>query len=225
VLRPLTTFWIFTIVLWAASPGIRPRADASSYPTHKDQQDFSIGAALIPPDLAKKMFKLDMNHAGYIVVEVGVFPTPGRDLDLYPSDFTLYVGDNKIAALRPVSSDTVAAALEGKPEPPHIRDPLGLHPWASVGNDHGPTGSATDAEAGVSVGDPPVSPPASKPSSVQNANLVAQDLWERSLPDGKTPRAVAGYLYFPKPPHKAKDANWELRYENAEGKTRLMLPK
>ncbi len=36
---------------------------------------------------------------------------------------------------------------------------------------------------------------------------------------------VAGYLYFPKPPRKAKDATWELRYENADGKTRLTLPR
>ncbi len=148
-------FLISTFVLWATSPGIRPRADASSYPTHNNQPDFSIGAALIPPDLAKKMFKLDMNHAGYVVVEVGVFPAPGRDLDLYPSDFTLYAGDDKIASLRPVSSDTIVEKLDNKPRQPQLPDPLGLHPWAGVARGHGPTGSATDAAAGVSVGDPP----------------------------------------------------------------------
>jgi hypothetical protein len=36
---------------------------------------------------------------------------------------------------------------------------------------------------------------------------------------------IAGYLYFPKPSRKAKDASWELRYENADGKTRLPLPR
>jgi len=213
--RAVIAFGTFTFVLWAASPGIRPRADASSYPSHQNQQDFSIGAALIPPDLAKKVFKLDMNHAGYVVVEVGVFPAPGKDLDLYPTDFTLYAGDDKIAALRPVSSDTIAERLEGNQDPPRIRDPLGLHPWASVAKGHGTTGGATDAEAGVSVGDP-ASPPASQPSPAQKANLVAQDLWEKSLPDGRTPHAVAGYLYFPKPSRKEKN-KWELRYENADG--------
>jgi hypothetical protein len=224
MIRAVIAFGILSFVLWAASPGIRPRFDASSYPIHKDQQDFSIGAALIPPDLAKKVFKLDMNRAGYVVVEVGVFPAPGKDIDLYPSDFTLSVGDDKIAALRPVASDTIAETLVGKQDPPHIRDPLGLHPWAGVARDHGATGSATNSEAGVSVGEP-ASPPVSQPSSVQNANLVAQDLWEKSLPDGKTPRAVAGYLYFPKPSRKAKENEWELRYENLDGKTRLVLPK
>jgi hypothetical protein len=223
--RAIIAFVICTFVVWAGSPGIRPRANVGSYPAHKDQPDFSIGAALIPPDLAKRMFKLDMNHAGYTVVEVGVFPSPGKDLDVYPSDFTLYVGDDKTAALRPVSSDTIAETLEGRPDPPRLRDPLGLHPWAGVAREHGTTGSATDAEAGVSVGDPPTPPPVSQPSSAQNANLVAQDLWEKSLPDGRTPRAVAGYLYFPRPSHKAKDTKWELRYENADGKTRLVLPR
>src|SRR5204863_230680 len=68
-------------------------------------------------------------------------------------------------------------------------------------------------------------PPTSQPSSTQTANTVSQDLWEKSLPDGKTARAVAGYLYFPKPTGKAKNAAWELRYENADVKTQLPLPK
>jgi hypothetical protein len=68
-------------------------------------------------------------------------------------------------------------------------------------------------------------PPVLQPSPTQNANTVSQDLWEKSLPDGKTVHAVAGYLYFPKPPKKAKNTAWELRYENADGKTRLALPR
>src|SRR5690348_12297861 len=95
-----------TLVLLAAAPGIRPRADANSYPEHSDQADFSIGAFLLPSEQAKKMFKLDLNHAGYIVVEIGVFPAPGKDVDLYPADFTLSVGEK--AALRPVSADTIS---------------------------------------------------------------------------------------------------------------------
>jgi hypothetical protein len=86
-----------TLVLMAAAPGIRPRADANSYPEHSEQTDFSIGAFLVPPEQVKKMFKLDLSHAGYVVIEIGVFPAPGKDIDLNPTDFTLSVGEKSAA--------------------------------------------------------------------------------------------------------------------------------
>jgi hypothetical protein len=234
-------------LLMAGSPGIRPRADAASYAVHTEQADFSIGTVLIPPEQAKKMFKLDLNRAGYVVLEVGVFPTPGKDVDLYPSDFMLFVGD-KSAPLRPVSADTVAEVVAGRQDPPRIRTPGEVNTSAGISVGHGTyqdpvtgrrtSGTATETDAGVGIGGPapqpcrgyncesttPV-PPTTQPSSTQTANTVSQDLWEKSLPDGKTVHAVAGYLYFPKPPRKAKDATWELRYANADGKTVLRLPR
>jgi hypothetical protein len=232
------------MVLMAASPGIRPRADANSYPAHRERPDFSIGAVLIPPDQAKKMFKLDLNHAGYIVVEVGVFPAAGRDVDLYPADFTLSSGE-KYAALRPVSSDTIAEVLMDRSEPPRARGPhdINTSTGVSVGRVSYPdpvtgrrtSGTVMQTEAGVGIGGPaPGScpgydcdaiPPFPQSTPVQTANAISQDLWEKSLPDGKTVHAVAGYLYFPKPARKVKDAVWELHYENADGKTRLLLSK
>ncbi len=241
------SLFVSAVVLMAASPGIRPRADANSYSAHQEQPDFSIGAILIPPQQAKKMFKLDLNHSGYIVIEIGVFPAPGKDVDLYPTDFTLSVGE-KSAALRPVSADTIAEILGGRPEPPRSQGmpDINTSAGASVGHVSYPdpvtgrrtSGTVTETEAGVGVGGPAPQPcrgydcdstvsvpPVSQPSPVQNANAVSQELWEKSLPDGKTVRPVAGYLYFPKPARKAKDAAWELRYENADGKTRLPLSK
>jgi hypothetical protein len=244
--KAVLSLLIFAVVLLAGAPGIRPRADANSYPAHQEQADFSIGAVVIPPQQAKKMFKLDLSHAGYVVVEVGIFPAAGKDVDLYPSDFTLSVGE-KSTALRPVSADTIAEVLV-KADPPRPSGPLDVNTSAGVSVGHGTytdpvtgrrtSGTITETDAGVGVGGPaprpcrgfncdsttPV-PPASQPSSVQTANSVAQDLWEKSLPDGKTAHAVAGYLYFPKPARAGKDADWELRYENADGKTRLPLPR
>jgi hypothetical protein len=244
--RVLLSFVIFPVLLTAGSPGIRPRADANSYPAHHDQADFSIGAALIPPEQAKKMFKLDLNHSGYVVVEIGVFPAPGKEVDLYPTDFTLFVGD-KFAAMRPVPADTIAELALGRHAPAHVHDPHDVN--TSVGLSVGhvsytdpvtgrrTSGTVTETDAGVGVGGPAPQPcrgyncdstapvPPSAQPSVQTANTISQDLWERSLPDGKTAHAVAGYLYFPKPARKAKDAAWELRYENADVKARLPLPR
>jgi len=236
-----------TMLLLAASPGIRPRADANSYAAHIDQPDFSLGAVVIPPQQVKQMFKADLNRAGYVVIEVGVFPAPGKDVDLYPNDFTLDAG-RKSTALRPVSGDTIAEVIAGTPESPTIRTPGGVNTsaGAAIGRTSYPDpvtgrrtgGTVADTEAGVGVGGQAPQPCAgldcdasarvpapAQPSHVQNANVISQDLWEKSLPDGKTPHAVAGYLYFPKPGRKAKNAQWELRYENADSKAKLQLPK
>lgn len=235
----------------ADSPGIRPRADANSYPVHQDHAGFSIGAVLVPPEQAKKMFKLDLNHAGYVVVEVGIFPSPGKSVDVNPTDFTLFIAADKLAAFRPVSADTVAEILAGPPDA-HRASRSGPHDvntsvGASVGHVSYPdpvtgrrtSGTVTSTEAGVGIGGPapmpchgsecdtagPYPSPSPGPSATQTANTVSQDLWEKSLPDGTTPHAVAGYLYFPKPSRKAKNTVWELRFENADGKARMPLQK
>jgi hypothetical protein len=242
--KAVLSLFVSLMVLMAASPGIRPRADANSYPAHREQADFSIGAVLIPADQAKKMFKLDLNHAGYVVVEVGVFPAVGKDVDLYPADFTLSQGE-KSAALRPVSADTIAEVLTDRSDPPRARSPHDINTSAGVSVGHvsypdpvtgrRTSGTITQTDAGIGIGGPaPQScraydcdsiPPTPPTSPVQTANAISQDLWEKSLPDGKIVHPVAGYLYFPKPSRKAKDAAWELRYENADGKTQLLLPR
>jgi hypothetical protein len=53
---------------------------------------------------------------------------------------------------------------------------------------------------------------------------IQQELEEKSLPQGKTTSAVAGYLYFPRPRGKAKNAAMELTYYSAMGQLKLRLP-
>ncbi len=141
----------------AGSPGIRPRADVASYAVHTEQADFSIGTVMVPAEQAKRMFKLDLNRAGYVVLEVGVFPAPGKDVDLYPADFTLFVGD-KSATVRPVSADTVADAVAGRQDPPRIHTPGDVNTSVGVSVGHGTyqdpvtgrrtSGTVTETDAG-----------------------------------------------------------------------------
>lgn len=111
--KAVLSLFAFTFLLNGASPGIRPRADAKSYPAYRERGDFAIGVFLVPREQVKKMFKPDLGSEGYVVIEVGVFPGPGKDVDLYPSDFMLAIGD-KSAALRPVSADTIAEVVGAK---------------------------------------------------------------------------------------------------------------
>jgi len=245
--RAVLAGMIAALNLMASAPGIRPRADANSYPAHQERTDLSIGAALIPPALVKKTFAANLSRAGYVVIEVGVFPAAGKDVDLFPTDFTLWVGES-YAALRPVDADTIAEILTGSHERPRPRDPHDINTSAgiSVGHVSYPdpvtgrrtSGTVTETEAGVGIGGPaprpcrgydcdtPLpAPPPSQTSPIQKEHAIAQELWEKSLPDGKTGQPVAGYLYFPKPPGKSKDSAWELRYDAPSGRARLPLSR
>ena len=62
------------------------------------------------------MFAADLNHHGYVVIEVGAFPGPGKDVDPDPTISALR--GRKHAALRPVDADTIAQIVAGKQDVP-----------------------------------------------------------------------------------------------------------
>src|ERR1700752_980620 len=99
-----------------SSPGVRPRATPADYPAHYAAADFAIGATVIPPADVKRIFTADLNAAGYLVVEVGVFPLNNKDVDLSPADFTL-LSDADRVSVRPVDSDAVAAHVRRRNRP------------------------------------------------------------------------------------------------------------
>ena len=86
----------------SGSPGIRPRADVTDYPMHQAGPDVTIGAAVIPASAVRHIFATSFDSAGYIVIEVGVFPAAGKTVDLSPNDFTLRVDANSISERPPM---------------------------------------------------------------------------------------------------------------------------
>lgn len=246
----------YTIVLFAAalmllaggSPGIRPRASAGDYPVRGNMPIAAVGAAIIPASEAKKMLGLDLNAAGYVVIEVGIFPAPGKDIDLRPDDFTLETNPDNIAE-RPVDDEAVASTIDHKQNPrraPSLPGDIYTSTGATIG--HGTwtdpatgrrTGeTVTGVDTGVGIGAPPPAScggircddpsPAPYPAgsgSTANRGQMEQELWEKSLPDGTVHNAVAGYLYFPKPSGKAKKSAWVLRWDNLGARVKLELPK
>jgi hypothetical protein len=230
VKRFLPFLLVTAAILTAGSPGIRPRADVTEYPAQNGFDAAAFGVAVIPPGEVKKIFAADLNGAGYVVIEVGFFPKAGREVDLSPLDFTLLADPNSISE-RPADADVVAAASAGKqPRPRSETDSSEVNAGASIQHESYPdpvTGrrigtTITGVSTGVGVGTPAGGPrfPA---ASTSNRDQLEQQLWAKSLPDGKTSTPVAGYLYFPKPSKKSKNDSWVLRWENTAGKVKIVI--
>jgi hypothetical protein len=220
-------------ILLAGSPGVRPRATATDYPAHQSTNSFTIGAALIPRSDVRKIFAADLNRAGYIVVEVGVFPLPGQEVDLSPGDFMLLTDAGKVAT-RSVDADSIAGVITREhsgSRPGPSESPSDVYVTAGASISRIPvvdpaTGRQTHAtvvgtEEGVGTGRP-VGYPA--PTAGPNPGAIERELWTKSLPDGKTAVAVAGYLYFPKPAGKTASV-WELMFEGVAGRIKLTLQR
>jgi hypothetical protein len=228
-------------VLMAGSPGVRPRAAATDYPVHQSARNFTVGATLIARKDVKKIFAADLNGGGYIVVEVGVYPQQGSEVDLSPGDFMLRVDDGRV--VRPVDADAIAASIGRQHERPAPRQSdvytttgviIARAPGVDPATGRASNRTVVGTEAGVGIGGPPsncrfsnncddgLPYPATYPSAAPNRGAIEQELWEKSLPDGKTAVAIAGYLYFPKPAHQ--NSTLELMMDGRDGRLKLLLP-
>jgi hypothetical protein len=228
-LKKTGLFFGVALFLLAGSPGIRPRASVADYPAHQAASSFTVGAAVIPPGDVKKIFAADLNAGGYIVIEAGVFPLPGKDVDLSPGDFMLLTDAGRVAT-RPVDAGDIAAVIGRGHRASPSSAPSGVYTTTGVAVSHGSavdpatgrriSGTVVEVDAGVGGGTPPVNYPVSQAGP--NLAALEQELWAKSLPDGRTAVAVAGYLYFPKSSGKTNGA-WELTMDGAAGRVKLTL--
>ena len=87
----------------------------------------------------------------------------------------------------------------------------------------GRRGSVVYTGAGVGVGVGKSGGPPDPSATDRDRAAIQQELEDKSLPDCKATSAVAGYLYFPRPRGKAKNAAVELTYYSATGQLKLRL--
>jgi len=203
----------FAIALAAsAGDGVPPRAKASDYPVSRDAQAATIGAALVPPALAKKLFPADVSK-DYVVVEVGVYPVTGQIADVDSFDFGLKLGPDDVSHPRNPEEIVSMWVEKNAPKPPD--KPVDVHGETGVvyqsGNDpaYGRTkGWGTYSGVGVGVNEPTPPQPLSMDPRVVDAIIRG-----RALPEGPAARPIAGYLYFPVVSRKHKNAApMELQY-------------
>jgi hypothetical protein len=217
-------------LLLAGDSGIRPRLALSEYPAHTAGQGATIAAAAIAPEQVAKLFATDLNHGGYLVVEVAVYPDANGEVAIASRDFLLRAGPDP-ATLRPVSAQTIASALHRKNTPkPHQSGDITLYPTATIGYESGTYngqrhgGVYTATGVGVAIGDPgPMGAP--RPASTdQDRSVMQQELEDKGLPEGRTTQAVAGYLYFPKPQGKSARSGYHLTWYGPSGQVSLDVP-
>jgi hypothetical protein len=221
--------------------GIRPRPNDADYPAHERSDDAKIGAAVLSAEQVRSSFATDLNKGGYIVVEVAFYPEPGKDIDLSLSDFSLKIGSD-LSMVRPVKGSDIAYIMQDKRDPhkvPSRASDITLYPTATIGYETGPSYDPNTGQqrrqggvyggggVGVGVGGAgnPNNPPPPRPASTdRDRSTMGRELEDKSLPEGKTSRAVAGYLYFPRPSSKVKNGLYELTYYGVNGNTKLSVP-
>ena len=234
-MKPVLLLAISAALASSADPGgIRPRPGASDYPAHETRAGITVAAAVIPPEQAARLLATDLKKAGYLLVEVAVYPEPGHDADVHARDFLMQAGKES-STVRPASPDTVVGVVQKPniPKPPPGPHDITVYPTATIGYESGgydPVtgrrgGVYTAAGVGVAVGAPPV-PPAPKPASTpRDRDTMRQELIDKGLPEGRTGEAVAGYLYFPAPSSsKAKTGPYKLTWYGESGQIQLTVP-
>jgi len=231
--------WIaFAAVAMLASdgPGIRPRAQATDYPAHAAAGGVTIAVAVLPADKVQKLFSADVVKAGYTVMEAAVYPDAGKEIDVSSDDFTLRIGsDPDTARAEPPAVVVVAAAAPDKTPVPQVPGKVTVHTQQTVGYSTGggydpatgrryPGGVYTDTQVGVGVGNPGAGGAPPPPPAQNRDDRLRQKLEDKALPEGKTAKPVAGYLYFAKATPKLKSLTFHVIYSGPTGQMDVAVP-
>ena len=125
----------FAMVVFAGETGIRPRPAAADYPAHQSGAGVTLGAVVVPADQVKKLFAVDLNKLGYVVVEMAVYPD--ANIEIAARDFLLRIGSDG-STVRPATAATMAGRLHTKASPPpQLPSRVQVHGSETVGYESG----------------------------------------------------------------------------------------
>jgi hypothetical protein len=222
--RPGSLALFVALAIAFAGDGIPPRGSADDYTAHDISGKVAFGAVYVTPAQVKKIFGEDLDKRGYVVFEVGMFPTGDSEVDISPDDFKLRQAKDG-AVTRAAAPHMVVSDAHPQSSPDTASAPGNVHVYTAdtVGVYHAPNGQHgvyTDTSATVTNYPPPQSAP--RPGQVSHNDKLEQLLEDKSLPDIKTKRAVAGYVFFPKASND-KHADFELIYFGMDGQVSLKL--
>ena len=160
----LYSLFAAAVLLAGDQPGIPPRA-ASDYAAHVNVGGVTLAASVVPAEQVKKLFSKDLNHAGYIVVEVAVIPESGTTADFASAEFTLRVGTDAtiLAAQTPRSvAGGEKPSTASKSKTPQLPGNIHVYQTETIGYESGGYGRRggvyTGTSTTVGVGDRGVGP-------------------------------------------------------------------
>lgn len=154
------------ILVAGDTSGITPRAPAD-YAAREKVPGMTVAAIVVPADQVRKIFSKDLTHAGYIVVEVAVFPEDGGSADIVSDEFSLRVGSDT-TILPTLTARSVAAGekpvnTSNKSKPPQLPGNVHVYNSTTVGYESGGYGRRggvyTADSTTVAVGPPGSGPP------------------------------------------------------------------
>jgi hypothetical protein len=222
-IRSLLVFGAATFAFAQNTSGVDPRPSAADYPAHTGNDAVSAGAVFVSGADQRKILGVDWS-ASYLIVEVGLYPEPSHPLTAAPRDFMLRAGTESVA---PVDAEAIVPyPRTSKNGPLDPNSNVHVRTVDTIGVASGPYGRKTvytDTQVQVAVGDMPY--PSQPPPPPDPKLEKRRALEDKELPDAKTAKPIAGYLYFPKPKHLAKDAAFELDYYCDADKLKLPLDK
>ena len=222
-IRRLLLFCAAPLALAQQTSGVDPRPSMADYPAHAGNDAVSVGAVFVSGADQRKSLGVDWS-ANHLIVEVALYPEPGHPLTVAPRDFMLRAGAESVA---PVDAETIVPyprTSNNGPLDPNSK--VHVRTVDTIGVASGPYGRKTvytDSQVQVAVGDMPY--PSQPPPPPDPKFEKRRALEDKELPDAKTAKPIAGYLYFPKPKHLAKDAAFELDYYCDAGKLKLPLDR
>lgn len=231
--------FVVALLAVAADQGVRPRGKAADYPAHESAGGVTIAAAIVPPEKVQHQLSAEVVKAGYTVVEVAVYPDSGTVVDVSSDDFTLTSGSSKETARADTPAVVDGAIAPDKSvEPPKTPGKVQVHTEQTIGvitggGGYDPVtgrrntgGVYTDSRVGVGVGDPTVGGAPPPPPPPNNSATIRDKLEQKALPEGKTTRAVAGYLFFPKVAPRVRNSMnpYHMVYSGPTGQIELTIP-
>jgi hypothetical protein len=192
----LTSLLVLTTV--ADNPkGISPRPNPSDYAQYSDKKQFVLGASSLPKKAILQSFSTDLTK-NYIVVEIGLYPQSGAQIEANRRSFILKEasGVGVIRPLDPQSLSKVRKKTEGGGKD------VVFYPTVNVGYESGghydpysgrsyPGGWTTGVGVGVGIEN------SGNGSSPDDRRVMQTELDEKEFPEGVHTQAACGYLYFP----------------------------
>jgi hypothetical protein len=217
------------LALWpcarAAGQGLPLRGSPDDYSVHQNAPNAAIGANRLKPDQAAKIFSSDVAR-NYVIVEVALYPKGGTTIDVRLFDFGLRFGGEQ--ETRPDTPEEAAVPWhENRGVPSRIQTTEEAGVFVATQKDpvtgRRVTNTGTYERVGVAAGAPPDQRFPDPPRG-PDPRILEDRLRARALPEGNSTQPVAGYLYFPQPPKKAKDSKLDLTYSKDGSSVMLPLP-